>query len=73
VRGAGEDGASVFDFGMGLMVGLALGLIVIGFLAVAAYQRGYEDAFGRRKQWRTELVARQAAVRMPAVAARKAS
>jgi hypothetical protein len=64
---------AMFDFGMGLMVGLALGLIVIGFLAIAAYQRGYEDAFGRRKQWRAELVARQAAVRMPAVAARKAS
>jgi hypothetical protein len=66
-------GRAMFDFGMGLMVGLALGLIVIGFLAIAAYQRGYEDAFGRRKQWRAELVARQAAVRMPAVAARKAS
>jgi Tfp pilus assembly protein PilV len=60
-------------FALGLMLGLALGLIVIGFLAIAAYQRGYEDAFGRRKQWRAELVARQAAVRMPAVAARKAS
>lgn len=63
----------MFVFALGLMVGLALGLIVIGFLAIAAYQRGYADAFGRRKQWRTELVARQAAVRMPAVAARKAS
>jgi len=63
----------MFVFVLGLMVGLALGLIVIGFLAIAAYQRGYDDAFGRRKQWRTELVARQAAVRMPVVAARKAS
>lgn len=63
----------MFVFVLGLMVGLALGLIVIGFLAIAAYQRGYEDAFGRRKQWRAELVARQAAVRMPPVAARKAS
>lgn len=63
----------MFVFVLGLMVGLALGLIVIGFLAIAAYQRGYEDAFGRRRQWRAELVARQAAVRMPAVAARKAS
>lgn len=63
----------MFVFVLGLMVGLALGLIVIGFLAIAAYKRGYEDAFGRRKQWRAELVARQAAVRMPAVAARKAS
>ena len=66
-------GRAMFVFVLGLMVGLALGLIVIGFLAIAAYQRGYEDAFGRRKQWRAELVARQAAVRMPAVAARKAS
>jgi hypothetical protein len=64
---------AMFVFVLGLMVGLALGLIVIGFLAIAAYQRGYDDAFGRRKQWRTELVARQAAVRMPVVAARKAS
>ena len=63
----------MFVFVVGLMVGLALGLIVIGFLAIAAYQRGYDDSFGRRKQWRTELVARQAAVRMPVVAARKAS
>jgi hypothetical protein len=60
-------------FALGLMVGLALGLIVIGFLAIAAYQRGYDDAIGRRKMWRAELVARQAAVRLPAAAARRAS
>ncbi|MBI2774296.1 MAG: hypothetical protein HYX56_07385 [Chloroflexi bacterium] len=61
-------------FAAGLMIGLALGLIVIGFLAVAAYQRGYQAAVGRRKVWRAELVARQAAVRgLPALAARKAS
>jgi hypothetical protein len=62
----------MFVFVLGLMVGLALGLIVIGFLAIAAYQRGYEDAFGRRKQWRAELVARQTAVRLQPVAIRKA-
>jgi hypothetical protein len=60
-------------FALGLMIGLALGLIVIGFLAIAAYQRGYEDAIGRRKHWRAELVARQAAVRLPAAAARRAA
>ena len=61
-------------FAAGLVIGLALGLIVIGFLAVAAYQRGYQEGFGRRRQWRAELVARQAAVRsLPAVAIRKAS
>lgn len=62
----------MLGFGAGVMIGLALGLIVIGFLAIAAYQRGYDDAIGRRKEWRAELVARQAAVRVPA-AARKAS
>ncbi len=61
-------------FAAGLIVGLALGLIVIGFLAVAAYQRGYEEAIGKRKTWRAELVARRTAVRaMPAAALRKAS
>ena len=64
---------AVLEFGTGIMVGLALGLIIIGFLAIAAYQRGYEDAIGKRKEWRAELVARQAAARIPAVAARKAS
>lgn len=63
----------MLDLALAFVLGLALGLIIIGFLAVAAYQRGYEDAFGRRKQWRAELVARQTAARMPAVAARKAS
>jgi hypothetical protein len=63
----------MLEFAMGLMLGIALGLIVIGFLAVAAYQRGYEDAFGRRRQWRAELVARQGAARATAAAMRKAS
>jgi predicted membrane chloride channel (bestrophin family) len=53
----------VAPFAVGLIVGLALGMIVIGFLAVAAYQRGFEDASGKRRVWRAELVARRAAVR----------
>jgi len=36
--------SGVMTFAAGLMIGLALGLIVIGFLAVAAYQRGYQEA-----------------------------
>jgi hypothetical protein len=61
-------------FVAGLVLGLALGLIVIGFLAIAAYQRGIEEATGKRKVWRAELVARRAAVRaMPAVTLKKAS
>lgn len=62
-------------FVAGLIVGLALGLIVIGFLAVAAYERGVDEAIGRRKYWRAELVARRtaAARTLAAVPARKAS
>lgn len=61
-------------FAAGLIVGLALGLIIIGFLAVAAYQRGYEEAIGKRRTWRAELVARRLAVRAaPAAALKKAS
>ena len=61
-------------FTAGLIVGLALGLVIVGFLAIAAYQRGYDEAFGRRKEWRAELVARKAAVRtVVAATSRKAS
>jgi predicted membrane chloride channel (bestrophin family) len=62
-------------FAAGLIVGLALGLIVIGFLAIAAYERGYDEAIGKRKQWRAELVARRAAAQrvLTALPARKAS
>ncbi len=61
-------------FAAGLVVGLALGLIVIGFLAVAAYQRGYDEAVGKRRLWRAELVARRAAARaVPSAALKEAS
>lgn len=63
-------------FAAGLVIGLALGLIVIGFLAIAAYERGYDEAIGKRKQWRAELVARRVAAQRtlaPAVSARRAS
>ena len=60
-------------FAAGLMIGLALGLIIIGFLAVAAYQRGYEEAVGKRRVWRAELVARRAAARTATPVLKKAS
>jgi TRAP-type C4-dicarboxylate transport system permease large subunit len=61
-------------FAAGIVVGLALGLVIVGFLAIAAYQRGYDEAFGRRKEWRAELVARKAAVRnLVTATSRKAS
>ena len=45
-------------FAIGLMAGVAIGMIIVGFLAIGAYERGYADALERRKAWRTELVAR---------------
>jgi hypothetical protein len=61
-------------FAAGLIVGLALGVIIVGFLAIAAYQQGFDEAKGTRKQWRAELLARRAAVRaMPAAVLKKAS
>jgi hypothetical protein len=51
-------------FALGLMVGTALGIVVVGFLALRAYEHGYDEALERRKAWRGELVARQnAAIR----------
>ena len=48
-------------FALGMMLGTALGIVVVGFLAVRSYDHGYTEALERRKAWRGELVARQAA------------
>jgi len=64
----------VVIFALGLMVGTALGIVVIGFLAVRAYDHGYDEALDRRKAWRGELLARQsAAVRSYRSSLKKAS
>lgn len=60
-------------FMVGLMLGVAFGVVVDGFLAVGAYDRGFDAALLRRKAWRTELVARQAAARHVVADMRKAS
>jgi hypothetical protein len=49
-------------FFAGLFLGVVLGMLVLGFLAVGAYGRGYEEAEMRRHQWRTELAARRRAL-----------
>lgn len=58
---------------LGIMIGLAFGVTVVGFLAVGAYDRGFNEALQRRKEWRTELVARQAAAQRVMTGMRKAS
>lgn len=60
-------------FVFGLFIGVALGVIVVGFLAVGAYDRGFNEALHRRKAWRAELVARQAAAQRVLTGMRKAS
>jgi len=55
------------------MAGVALGMIIVGFLAIGAYDRGYTDALERRKAWRGELIARQVVAARTFVTARKAS
>ncbi len=56
----------------GLLLGVALGMIVVGFLAIGAYERGFDEALERRRAWRAELVARRAVVRRAVADMRKA-
>ena len=60
-------------FFVGLVFGVAFGMLVVGFLAVGSYQRGFGQALERRKEWRGELVARQVVARRALEQLRKAS
>jgi len=60
-------------FVVGMILGLAFGVTVVGFLAVGAYDRGFNEALHRRKAWRTELVARQAAAHRVLTSMKRAS
>jgi len=60
-------------FAIGLMAGVAVGMIIVGFLAIGAYDRGYTEALERRKAWRTELVARTMVGMRALAESRKAS
>jgi hypothetical protein len=70
---AGKDGGSMDAFLVGLVFGIAFGMLVVGFLAVGSYQRGFSQALERRKEWRGELVARQVVARRALEQLRKAS
>lgn len=46
-------------FVLGTLVGFAFGLVIVGLLAVSAYERGFQDALQRRGHRIAELRARQ--------------
>ena len=61
-------------FALGMMLGTALGIVVVGFLAVRSYDHGYSEALDRREAWRGELLARQtAAIRAHTSSLKRAS
>ena len=49
------------SFALGLMIGVELGLIVAGFLAIGAYDRGYDAAERRRAARRLQAQPRPVA------------
>lgn len=49
-------------FGLWLLAGVAIGMIVMAFLAIGTYRRGYDEGYGLRRPWRAELRARRLAV-----------
>src|SRR5438552_110493 len=49
-----RERTAVMDaFFAGLVFGIAFGMVVVGFLAVGSYQRGFSQALERRKEWRS--------------------
>jgi len=45
--------------GMWLLTGVVFGMILMAFLAIGTYQRGYDAGFLLRKPWQVELRARR--------------
>lgn len=51
------------EFTFGILAGVALGMILMAFLAIGTYQRGYDAGTLLRKPWQAEIaLRRQAAV-----------
>ena len=57
----------MMDFSLALLAGVAIGMILMAFLAIGTYQRGYDAGFMLRKPWRAELLLRREAVTAAAV------
>jgi len=53
--------ATMVLFGFWLLAGVAIGMILMAFLAIGTYQRGYEEGYFLRRPWRAELGARRLA------------
>ncbi len=53
--------------GFWLLAGVALGVILMAFLAIGTYERGYNEGYSLRRPWRTELGARRRALIVPCV------
>jgi hypothetical protein len=54
--------ARLMDSGIWLLAGVAIGMIVMSFLAIGTFQRGYEEGYRLRRPWRVELDARRLAL-----------
>lgn len=54
--------ATMMIFGFWLLAGVAIGMILMVFLAIGTYQRGYDEGYFRRRPWRSELAARRQAL-----------
>ncbi len=53
--------------GVWLLAGVVLGMILMAFLAIGTYQRGYDEGYFLRRPWRAELGARRRALTDPYV------
>ena len=51
--------------GFWLLAGVALGMILMAFLAIGTYERGYSEGYFLRRPWRAELGARRRALTDP--------
>lgn len=45
-----------------LLAGVAMGMVLMAFLAIGTYQRGYAEGYFLRRPWRAEFQARHSAV-----------
>lgn len=62
MRAARKAATSMMVFGFWLLSGVALGMILMAFLAIGMYQRGYNEGYFLRRPWRAELGARRKAL-----------